>query len=246
MQGAAFVTGGSRGIGFATARRLAEFGWDLTLAARGRSDLESAANELARHGTRVCTVAADVSTDAGVEEAVEKHLGFHSGRSDLVVLCAGLGRVGKLDSYPTAHIQRQLAANFIGPFLTIQRLLPSLRWTATNHQPDRGAKIIALASISGVVPEPDAAAYSASKSALISLCGSVSIAEGKNGVTATAISPAFVDTQMTTWVRDKVNQSEMIHPSDVVELILAVTRLSRQATVTNLVVQRTSTHPWRA
>ncbi|HMC40519.1 MAG TPA: SDR family NAD(P)-dependent oxidoreductase [Acidimicrobiales bacterium] len=242
----AFVTGGSRGIGFAIASRLAEAGWDITLVARGEGGVRAAGDRLATFGTAIHPVAADLGTGSGVEAATEAHLAAHAGRTDAVVLCAGTGWAAPIDSYPVEKLDQQVALNFVGPFLTVQRLLPSLRHTAAAHQDARGTKIVVLASIAGTAADGGLAPYSATKAALISLCDSISSSEWEHGVTATAVSPGFVDTDMTAWVRDRVDPASMIHAADVAEMTMAVLRLSRQATVRNVVIHRSGADAWRA
>jgi NAD(P)-dependent dehydrogenase (short-subunit alcohol dehydrogenase family) len=106
--------------------------------------------------------------------------------------------------------------------------------------------VIAVASISGVAAEPGLAAYGATKAALISLCESITVSEGAGGVTATAISPGYVDTDMTAWIRDQISPADMITPDDIAELTLAVCRLSRHCAVPNIVVTRPGPLLWRA
>lgn len=123
--------------------------------------------------------------------------------------------------------------------------MPALRKTAAAA-PERGAKIIGLASISGVAAEPMIAAYGASKAGLISLCEAVTLEESANGVTACAISPGYVDTDMTAWKRDEVDQQHMLTANDVAELVVAVSRLSVNAVVPNIVLTRRGEQIWRA
>lgn len=123
--------------------------------------------------------------------------------------------------------------------------MPALRKTA-DAAPEHGAKIIGLASISGVAAEPMIAAYGASKAGLISLCEAVTLEESANGVTACAISPGYVDTDMTAWKRDEVDQQHMLTANDVAELVVAVSRLSVNAVVPNIVLTRRGEQIWRA
>jgi NAD(P)-dependent dehydrogenase (short-subunit alcohol dehydrogenase family) len=164
---------------------------------------------------------------------------------DVLVLCAGVGTAGSIHAYPASRIERQFAVNFEAPFRLIQGLLPLLR-AAALRSVTRTAKIIAIASITGVAAEAGLAAYGASKAALISLCESVTVDEAGSGVTASAISPGFVDTDMSAWVSNRLAPAEMITAEDVAELVLALCRLSRHAVVPNVVMTRPGPLLWRA
>jgi NAD(P)-dependent dehydrogenase (short-subunit alcohol dehydrogenase family) len=139
----------------------------------------------------------------------------------------------------------QFAVNVRAPFVLLQQTLPLLRKTAAAH-PERGAKVIALSSITGVAADPDLAAYGAAKAALISLCRSVNAEASQHGVSATAISPGYVDTDMSAHMRGRIDPGQMIRVDDVVELALSVTRLSARAVVPEMVVTRPGEQLWRA
>ncbi|MDQ1719576.1 MAG: hypothetical protein QOE89_3529, partial [Pseudonocardiales bacterium] len=184
--GTALITGASRGIGLAIARRLAAEGFDLTVSARSPGTLEPVAQQLRQFGGRVHVAPADMTDEAHVIELVDQHQALH-GNLDVLVLSAGVGFGGPLADYPIRRFDTQITVNVRAPFLLIQRALPALRVAAASSR--RGAKIIAIASITGIAAEPDLAAYGASKAALISLCESITVAEAEHGVSATAISP---------------------------------------------------------
>lgn len=232
----ALVTGASRGIGHAIARRLAEAGWDLTLCARRADGLAAADEELSALGARVHAVQADMAVEDDVLRLARAH-GETCGRLDALVLGAGVGTIGSIEEGSLRRFDKQFAINVRAPYALVQALLPLLRKTAVRNE-THGAKIIALSSITGAYPEPNHGAYGATKAALTSLCGTINTELSAGGISATAISPGYVDTDMTEWLRDEVDPAAMIATSDVAELALSVTRLSRFAVVPELVVTR--------
>jgi NAD(P)-dependent dehydrogenase (short-subunit alcohol dehydrogenase family) len=120
-----------------------------------------------------------------------------------------------------------------------------LRRAAAAH-PERGARVVAIASLTGVAAEPGLAAYGATKAALISLCQSINVEESAAGISATAIAPGYVDTEMSSWVHDQIDPADMIEPGDIAELVAALTRLSGRAVVPSILIARRGETQWRA
>lgn len=240
----ALVTGASRGIGRCCAQLLAEEGWDLTVSGRDSAALSQAAAELADIGVGVQAVAADMAVEAEVRELAQAHAN-RFGSLDLLLLSAGVGSSGPVAGYPMRRFDRQIAVNLRGPFALIQECLPQLRQAAVLN-PGQGARIVAIASLTGLVPEPGLAVYAATKAALISLCQSVNTEESARGVSATAISPGYVDTEMSAWVRDHIRPADMIGPADIAQLAVVLSRLSPQAVISSIPVARAGPSQFRA
>jgi 3-oxoacyl-[acyl-carrier protein] reductase len=240
----ALVTGASGGIGRAIAEQLARAGFGLTLSGRRVGPLEEIAQTVAATGAETRVIAADMTAEADVRHLARSHAA-HFGSLDLLVLSAGSGTSGSIDGCSVQRFDRQVDVNVRAPFILIQECLPALRKAAASH-PERGARIVAIASLLGIASEPGLAAYGAAKAALISLCQSVNVEESAAGVTATAISPGYVDTDMSTWVHDRINPADMIEPGDISELVLALTRLSARAVVPSIVVARRGRTQWEA
>ncbi|MGQ4601269.1 SDR family NAD(P)-dependent oxidoreductase [Nocardia sp. R6R-6] len=241
----AIITGASRGIGLEIARRLAAEGYSLTLSARHEAGLRNAAQQIVTEtGVEVDTVVANLAIEDDVRTLVAAHAA-RNGRLDLLVLNGGVGAEGPLAEMRMNTYDLLFAVNLRAQFLLIQQCLPLLR-KAAALEPATGAKVVALASITGVAGEPNLAAYGASKAGLISLCETVTLEESGKGVTATALSPGYVDTDMTAWKRESLGRAAMLTTGDVAELVLAVTRLSAHAVVPNIVLTRAGAQIWRA
>lgn len=241
----ALITGGSRGIGLGIATRLAAQGWALTLSARNADRLAAVRADLEALGAAaVRTVAGDTADDAVLDTVVARHEEAY-GAMNALVLAAGVGSAGPLTGYPARRLDKQLAVNVRAPFLLVGRALPLLR-AGARADPARGGRIIALASVEGVHPEEGLAAYGASKAALISLVRSVNAEEAGHGVTASAISPGYVDTDMSAWAADRVPTDKMITVADIVKVADLVLALSPTALVPHIVVNRVGAGAYRA
>jgi NAD(P)-dependent dehydrogenase (short-subunit alcohol dehydrogenase family) len=222
MKKAALVTGGSSGIGLAIARLLREEAFDLTLAARTREKVETAAREL-----DALAVTADVSKEDDCRRIVDEHRERH-GRLDVLVNSAGIGIGGKVDELETKHIDLQLDVNLRGLMLVTAAALPLLRETS--------GLVVNLASIAGTMPTPRLQVYGAAKAAVIHFTSTLNEAEEEHGVRATALSPGFVDTPMTEWA--PVPPEQMIRPEDCAEVVRLLLRLSPLARIPHVVVER--------
>lgn len=241
----ALITGGSRGIGAAIAMRLATEGYDLTLAARSRGPLDELAASLRdEHRVTVHTFAGTMATDENVEALAAAHEAAF-GQLDVLVLNAGVGSSAPFESLPDKTFNLMLDLNLRSPHRLIQLCLPMLRKAAAAH-PDRGARVLALSSISGVAAESGLAVYGATKAALISLCEGLTVEESANGVSATALSPGYVDTDMSAWKHGDLGPEDMLRAEDIAELAVAITHLSARATVPNIVITRGGEQLWRA
>lgn len=242
--GSALVTGASRGIGAAIARALAEEGFDLTISARRVAALDAAAADLSRRGVQVQTAVADMALEDDVRRLARAHLDRFD-VLDVLVVNAGMAFAAPLDHYPLRRLDKQIAVNLRSPLVLVQECLPALRQSAAAN-PRRGAKIVAITSMAGVAPEPQLGAYGATKAALVALCEALDTEESSGGVSATAISPGWVDTAMGEWAADRVDRSTMIEPEDVAEVVRAIVRISARSVVPHVVVARPGPHLWRA
>jgi NAD(P)-dependent dehydrogenase (short-subunit alcohol dehydrogenase family) len=218
----ALITGGSSGIGLAIARMLGDEGYALTLAGRKLERLEAA-----REGLEAAIVVADVSSEDDCSRLVAEHVELHGGL-DVLVNSAGVGVAGTVADTSTKAWDLQQAVNLRGAFLVTRAALPYLR--------TRSGYVINLASIAGTLPTPGLGAYGASKAALIALTRTLDREEADNGVRATAICPAFVDTRMAAWTG--IPGDEMIAPEDCAEIVRALLRLSPHARVPVVVIER--------
>lgn len=241
----ALVTGASRGIGLGIATRLAEQGKSLTITSRTQETLDAVAEGLRAAGSpQVIVVAGDMADPEHLAAAVAAH-GERFGAMDALVLNAGVGTAGSIGEFPMRRFDKTVDVNLRAPFTLLQEALPLLRAGAAAN-PARGAKVIALASITGVYPEAGLGLYGATKAALISLIETLNAEESGNGVTGTAVAPAYVDTDMAAWTHDTVPPETMIEVADIVELVDAQLRLSARAVVQRLVVSRAGADAFRA
>ena len=219
---AALVTGGSSGIGLAIARMLREEGHELTLVSRTAEKVERAAAELGAE-----PVAANLALEDDCERVVRRHAERY-GRLDVLVNSAGIGIGGRLDERATRHVDLQLNVNLRGLLLTTRAALPLLR--------ESGGLVVNLASIAGTIPTPELPVYGATKAAVIQFTRSLNAGEAPHGVRATALSPGFVATPMTTWTG--MPAEEMIQPEDCAEIVRTLLRLSPRARIPHVVVER--------
>ncbi|MGV9666017.1 SDR family NAD(P)-dependent oxidoreductase [Nocardia niigatensis] len=241
----ALITGASRGIGLGIAERLAQQGYSLTITARDADRLNTVADRLRTAGaTEVTQVAADMSDVEGVGEVLAEHE-RRFGAMSALILNAGVGYAEPIADASLRRFDRTFAVNLRAPLQLIQGALPLLR-TAAAAEPDRGAKVIALSSITGVYAEAGLSVYGAAKAALVSLVTTLNAEESANGVTATTIAPGYVDTDMSAWIHDRVPPQEMLTVNDVVEMVDSLMRLSARAVVPNIVMSRAGTDGYRA
>ena len=219
---AALVTGGSSGIGLAIASMLRDEGFDLTLASRTGGKVRRAAADLGAN-----PIAANLTHEEECQRVVQKH-GERFGRLDVLVNSAGVGIGRPIEQLSAKEWDLQLDVNLRAAFLVTWAAVPLLRES-------RGL-VVNVASIAGTMPAPNLAAYGASKAALISFTRSLNAELGGDGIRATALSPGFVDTPMTSWA--PVPAEEMIRPEDCAEVVRMLLRLGPRARVPHVVIER--------
>ncbi len=185
----ALVTGSSRGIGAAIAKRLAAEGAAVIVNYAGSKDrADAVVKDITDAGGTAYAVQADVSREADVERmfaAVDDHLG---GKLDILVNNAGVYVLAKVDEADVAHFQKTLHLNVLGPILVALQ--------AVKRMPD-GGRIINIGSTLGErVPFPAHSAYAMSKSAVQGLTRGWARDLGPRGITVNCLQPGPIDTEM--------------------------------------------------
>jgi 3-oxoacyl-[acyl-carrier protein] reductase len=188
---AALVTGGSRGIGRAAAVALAKAGADVAVNFILREDeAQAACVEVEAAGRRALAIKADVSKAAEVArliETVEKGLGG----IDILVNNAGISRSQTLSEITEQDWDDILNVNLKSMFLVSQAVLPGMRQR-------KWGRIINLSSVAAQLGGVIGPHYAASKAGAIGLTHSYAALLVKEGITANAIAPALIETEMIT------------------------------------------------
>ncbi|MEU9629070.1 3-oxoacyl-ACP reductase family protein [Streptomyces luteogriseus] len=184
----ALVTGGSRGIGAATAVRLAREGADVAVTyvngKEAAEDVVRAVEALGRRGVALRADTGDAAEAAGVVDAAAEALG----RLDILVNNAGVGVLGPLDTLSLADVDRVLDINVRGVFLASQAAAARLT---------EGGRIITIGScVAQRVPGPGGTLYATSKAALAGLTKALARELGGRGITANLVLPGPIDTDM--------------------------------------------------
>jgi NAD(P)-dependent dehydrogenase (short-subunit alcohol dehydrogenase family) len=231
---AALITGASGGIGLAIAAVLAEEGYGLTLSARRPEKLEDAVAHLREAGHEVETVAANVGDEDQLKSVFAAHE-EHYGRLDVLVNNAGVGIGATATEIQTKFLDMQLAVNLRSVILGTREGLPLLRKAAAEH---RKALIVNTASIAGKSGQPWLSIYGATKAAVLNFSVATERELGGEGIACTALAPAFVDTDMTEFVREAVPAEAMIRPSDIGEAVRMLLKLSPNCHIPEIVFTR--------
>jgi len=190
----AVVTGAGSGIGRAIAHRFAQEGASVVIAEVNRDAGASAASEIRAEGGSALFVPTDVSRAADVEAMVRRTVA-EFGRLDVLVNNAAIQILGRLADTSEEDWDRLQSVNLKGVFLCSKYAIPEMVRTG-------GGSIVNIASVLGLVGDPDLAAYCAAKGGVLALTKAAALAYGPAGIRVNAICPGDVDTPM---VRDYFN-----------------------------------------
>jgi 3-oxoacyl-[acyl-carrier protein] reductase len=184
----ALVTGGGQGIGRTIALKLAEAGATLVVNDLGET-AEAVAGEVRATGQPALAVLADVSQSADVARLVETAVASY-GRVDILVNNAGIARDQLAVRMSDEDWDRVIAVDLRSIFLCTRGVLKHM-------MKQRWGRIISITSIVGIVGNRGQANYAAAKAGIIGFTRTIAKEVASRGITANAVAPGFIDTEMT-------------------------------------------------
>ena len=190
------VTGGSRGIGLAISRKLAAAGYNVIAVARRESDeLQSAVGEAVRQGRGGLHFRAFDLSETDAIPAFVKALRDEFGAIYGLINNAGIGTEGLLATMHNSEIEALLRLNVLSPVLLT-------KYIVRHMMADGAGRIINMSSIIAGTGYNGLSVYGATKAAATGFTKSLAREVGKLGITVNAISPGFVDTELTQGLPD--------------------------------------------
>ncbi|WP_161883996.1 SDR family NAD(P)-dependent oxidoreductase [Deinococcus alpinitundrae] len=197
------VTGGAKGIGEATARRMAAEGGAVMILDLKYEEAQAAADQLMGAGGFAEAYACDVADEAAVRD-VFVQIETHHGRIDVLVNNAGTGGPsGPIEDIALDDWRALLAVNLDGVFLCTREALRRMKATG-------GGAIVNISSIYGLVGSADAAAYQASKGAVRLLTKATALQVAKLGIRVNSVHPGFIDTPLVQDYADRSGQHDQM------------------------------------
>jgi 3-oxoacyl-[acyl-carrier protein] reductase len=216
----ALVTGSSRGIGRATAIALAGCGAAVIVNYRGQAEAAAAVvAQIEAGGGRATAVQADVSVAADIERLVKTTIETY-GSLDILVNNAGITRDNLLMRMKDDEWDSVIDTNLRGTYLLTKAVLrPMMR--------ARWGRIITITSVIGLMGNAGQANYAAAKAGLIGFTKSVAREMASRGITANAVAPGFVETDITAGLNDTIRQTalaaiplgRLAQPEDIANMV---------------------------
>jgi 3-oxoacyl-[acyl-carrier protein] reductase len=226
----AVVTGGSRGIGAAIARKLASMASNVVICGRNQAELQQASASIKSDGGRCEGLVCDVSELASVEQFAKAVLAKYE-RVDILVNNAGVGSFsGPLHSLAPEQWDRVLNTNLRAVFYTIRAFAPRMI-------EQKAGDIINISSIASKNPLPNGAVYAASKWGLNGLTYSVAEELRGHNIRVSVVCPGSVDTDLSPHAGK--SKDRMLKPDDVAHIVEMLVTQAPQSFASEVVLRPT-------
>jgi len=188
MSKIAIVTGGAKGIGYGSTKRLLDDGATVVMFDLDEAGLAQANKDFATYGDRISGIKVDISSDAQVKTAIET-VGKKYGHIDYLVNCAGIQTYGTAVETSEETWDKTFNVNVKSMYLTAKYAIPFM-------QIAKGGSIVNISSVQSLANQKGVVAYAASKGAINSLTRAIAIDHAAEQIRCNAILPASVDTPM--------------------------------------------------
>jgi 3-oxoacyl-[acyl-carrier protein] reductase len=225
----AVITGGSRGIGFAIARRLGLMGARVSICSRDAAKLEQAAAKLQGEGIEVISAAVDVAHEDQILQFVQR-TEKDFGPIDILVNNAGIGMFGPFHECSEADWNRVMDTNLKSVFLVSRAVAPEMIRRQMGH-------IINISSLAGKNTFANGAIYCASKWGLMGLSGSMAEDLRGYGIRVSAICPGSVATEFSG--QSKKNPDKALQAEDIAHAVAAVVTQSAGSFISEVRIRPT-------
>ncbi|MBX6389781.1 MAG: SDR family oxidoreductase [Frankia sp.] len=226
----AFITGASRGIGYAITTELAQGLTEATILSRDPSGLSRIGQEIkqAQPECKVSEIACDLGDLEQTRSELARWKGSTTSPLDLVVLVAGTYTEGTLGEISIEDFERDLRVNLTSSVLVVQHVLPALRQGVNP-------RIIIIGSTAAYEDYPLVPSYGVAKWGLRSYASNLRTELRPDRIGVTFLSPGGTLTDM--WAGEEVPPGRLLEPTDIARLVKASLQLSPQAVVEELIVR---------
>lgn len=190
----ALITGASKGLGFAIADELAKEGADVSICARGRDDLDAAAEALRQHGVSVVATSADATLSDDVARVVAETVS-QLGRVDILVNNAGTGKFGVGIELTDEEWLSCLDTNLLSAVRFTRAVVPHMRQQG-------GGRIINMSTVSARTPIGGLVDYNAAKAAMLAFSKTMSFELAADNILVNSVAPAFIHSPLWETLAD--------------------------------------------
>ena len=223
----AIVTGGSRGLGKATAIAFAKEGIDVAITGRNEQKLQETVAEIKALGVNATYELFDVGNHEEVKVGIQNIIS-NLGGVDILVNNAGIAAFGTLNDMEVKTWENIMQTNVMGMYYVTKEVLPYL---IDKNEGD----IFNVASTAGLSGNATTSAYSASKFAVIGLSQSLMKEVRKNNIRVVTLTPSTIASDMSIelGIANKDSEDSVLQPEDFAELIVGGLKLPRRAMMAN-------------
>src|SRR5665213_771959 len=212
----AYITGGSKGIGYGIAKTLIDLGMKVAISSRHLSDAKKAASSLTSDDSKVLALESDVSLMANEKEAVQKVID-QFGQLDVLIANAGVGHFAPIDTLSEENWKSMIDTNLTGVFNSVKASVEALKKSK--------GYIITIASLAGTNFFENGSGYNASKFGLVGFTQSIMLDLRKYDVKVSTIMPGSVATHFNDHTPNDADAWK-IQPEDIGQIVADLLKMS--------------------
>lgn len=212
----AYITGGSKGIGYGIAKALLDNGMKVALTSRTMAAAKQAAESLSKDPARILPLESDVSSLSSETKAIEAAIA-HFGKLDVLVANAGVGHFANIENLSDQQWKDTIDTNLTGVFNSVKASIPALKQSK--------GYIITIASLAGANFFENGAAYNASKFGLVGFSQAIMLDLRKHGIKVTTIMPGSVATHFADHIPTDADAWK-IQPEDIGQMVAGLLKMN--------------------